>query len=410
MKKIYLTIITMAIVVSTQAQTWMEQDIQTLNKISTVSFATNNTTGWAFGDSTIGLNFQHGTIYKTTNQGFSWVSQDMGTDSIKILDCHAFSTTSVIGIGKFQTTGAGAVIKTTNGGLTWVRDTTSIPERLFDVEFEGATYGWIVGRNGYVGKSVNGGDNWTSQTSGTGEDLFSISFSSLTNGWAVGSDDGSGGVILHTTDGGTTWTTQTTASSGDLTGVYAINSDTAYIVGQAGLILFTSDGGMNWNTQVSGITSDLSSIVLEDGLNGRALGAGGVIIKTADAGTTWTIESSNTTNDISNVFYGQNGMNWFCGDNGDVFIYTFIAPNSITELSQVDSKLYPNPANSIIYIESSFDGAVGVQVFDLTGKLILAETLDAISSINISKINSGVYFYVINNTDGVTSSGKFIKE
>ncbi len=410
MKFFYFTLIIIVIANSAQAQTWIEQDVQSLNNINTVGFATNNTTGWVFGDSTNGLVFKRGAIYKTTNQGFSWSSQIMGSDSIKILDCHVFSTSSVIGIGKFQTTGDGAVIKTTNGGLTWARDTTSIPERLFDVEFESATYGWIVGRNGYIGKSVNSGNNWASQTSGTGEDLFSISFSSLTDGWAVGSDGGSGGIILHTTDGGSIWVTQSTTSSGDLTSVYAVNSDTAFIVGQSGLILFTSDGGMNWNSQTSGITEDLKSIVLENGLNGRAVGATGVIIQTTDGGTSWLTETSNTSNDINNLFYGENGMNWFCGDNGDVYIYAITAPNSIDELSQVKSKLYPNPANNTMYIESSFDGAVNVLIYDLSGKLILSETLDTFSSINISKINSGVYFYVIHNTEGITSSGKFIKQ
>lgn len=410
MKKIYLTSIAFSMIIFSNAQSWMQENIQTLNKINTIGFATDNTTGWVFGDSTIGLNFQYGSIYKTTNQGFSWLQQDMGSDSIQIMDCHVFSNQEVIGVGKFQTTGDGAIIKTTNGGITWARDTTSIPDRVFDVEFESSTEGWIVGRNGYVGKSNDGGNNWTSQTSGTGEDLFAISFSSLTNGWAVGADGGTGGTILHTVDGGVTWSSQSTVSSGDLTGVYAVNSDTAFIVGQSGLILFTSDGGANWLTQTSGSVSDFSDIEFANGLEGRVVGIGGLVLMTTDAGANWSSEVTNTTNDINDIYYGANGINWFCGDNGDIYIYTVIAPNGVEELLQVESLFYPNPANNTIYIKSNAEGNVKIMIYDLTGKLMISETLDTFSSINISKFNPGVYFYVIENGGGIKSKGKFIKE
>ena len=409
MKKIYLTLIAFSLINISNAQSWIQQDNQTLNKINTIGFTQNNMTGWTFGDSTIGLNFQHGAIYKTTNQGFSWSQQNMGSDSIQIMDCHVFSNSEVIGVGKFQTTGDGAIIKTVNGGLTWNIDTTSIPDRVFDVEFESSSDGWIVGRNGYVGKSIDGGDNWTSQTSGTGEDLFAISFSSLTNGWAVGADGGTGGEILHTVDGGITWNLQSTTSTGDLTGVFAINSDSAYIVGQSGLILFTSDAGVNWSTQTSGSTSDLSDVEFANGLEGRAVGLGGLVLMTIDAGTNWSIEVSNTTNDISDVFYGANGINWYCGDNGDVFIYTLVVPNSIEENLSVVSKAYPNPAIDYIQIETSMSNSSEIKIYNLAGRLFFQANWNKISMIDISEYNPGMYFYVL-KSENTLSSGKFVKK
>lgn len=409
MKKIYFTLFAFTLTTFSNAQSWMQEDIQTFNKLNTIGFAQDNFTGWAFGDSTIGLNFKFGTIYKTINQGYSWNQQNMGSDSIQIMDCHVFSDQEVIGVGKFKTTGDGAIIKTTNGGITWVRDTTSIPDRIFDVEFENSNNGWIVGRNGYIGKSNDGGNNWTSQTTGVGEDLFAISFSSLTNGWAVGSDGGSGGTILHTTNGGVTWNSQTTSSSGDLTGVLTINSDTAFIIGQSGLILFTSDGGTNWNIQASGVTADLSDIKFNNGLEGRVVGLGGLVLVTGDAGTTWSMETSNTTNDINDIFYGLNGINWYCGDNGDIFIYTTVIQNSIEEISNIESKVFPNPAVNYIQIESSISNSADIQIYNITGKLIFQSNWIKTSLINISECNPGMYFYVLEN-NGVTSTGKFIKK
>lgn len=409
MKKIYFTVLAFTLTTYSNAQSWIQEDIQTFNKLNTIGFAQDNFTGWAFGDSTIGLNFQFGAIYKTTNQGYSWNQQNMGSDNIQIMDCHVFSDQEVIGVGKFQTTGDGAIIKTTNGGITWVRDTTSIPDRIFDVEFENLNNGWIVGRNGYIGKSNDGGNNWTSQTTGVGEDLFAISFSSLTNGWAVGSDVGSGGKILHTTNGGVTWNSQTTSSSGDLTGVYTINSDTAFIIGQSGLILFTYDGGTNWNIQASGVTADLSDVEFNNGLEGRVVGLGGLVLVTSDAGTTWSLETSNTTNDINDVFYGFSGINWYCGDNGDIFIYTTTIQNSIDEISSIDSKVFPNPAVNYIQIETSIGNSTDIRIYNITGELIFQSNWIKTSLINISECNPGMYFYVLEN-NGVTSTGKFIKK
>jgi len=409
MKKLFTSVLLLIFTTTILAQSWMQEVIPTYNKMNAVGFANDNFTGWSFGDSTIGITFQYGSIYKTTNQGFSWTEQDMGTDSIQILDCHVFSNTSVIGVGKFQTTGDGAIIRTTNGGITWDRDTTTIPERLFDVEFEDTNNGWVVGRNGYIGNSSNGGVLWSSQTSGTGEHLFSISFSSTMNGWAVGADGGSGGTILHTSDGGSTWNAQSTNSSGDLMGVFALNSDTAYAIGQLGLILFTSDGGTNWITQTSGTNSDLSAVVMENSSNGRATGNGGVILTTTDAGLTWSLETSNTINDINNLFYGESGINWYCGDNGDVYIYTTVAPNGINEFSSVGSAVFPNPAKNIIYIQSSSINNGTLHFFNLSGALVFETNWQQGKEIQLESLNSGLYFYVLDNGNNL-STGKFIKQ
>lgn len=392
------------------AQTWMQENTLSNNKMNTVGFAGDNLTGWVFGDSTIGVNFQYGIIYKTTNQGFSWGEQDMGTDSIKILDCHVFSAQSVIGVGKFQTTGGGAVIRSVDGGVTWLRDTSSIPERLFDVEFEDGSNGWIVGRNGYLSKTINAGGNWSTQNSGTSEDLFAISFSSLTNGWAVGSDGGTGGIILHTSDGGVNWSVQPTTSTGDLTGVFAINADTAYIVGQSGLILFTSDGGLNWTPQTSGTINDLNDIEFDNGLTGRTVGNSGTILITNDAGVTWSAEVSNALNDINDLFHGVNNINWNCGDNGDVYIFSTIAPNGIGELEIFESKVYPNPAIGKIQFELDLENNADLIIYDMNGLKVSSLNLLNDQYVDISNYESGVYFYVITTENQKVSIGKFIKK
>lgn len=410
MKNFYLLLLFLSSVLSSEAQSWMDTSPLSTNKINTVGFSNDNFTGWAFGDSTIGLSFQHGLIYKTMNQGFTWNEQDMGSDSIQIIDCYVFSNQEVIGVGKFQTTGSGAFIRTTDGGLTWIKDTTSIPERLFDVDFVGTSNGWTVGRNGYIGMSNNSGASWSPQTSGTGEDLFGISFVDQLNGWAVGADGGNGGEILHTIDGGLNWTSQTNTVQGDLFAVNAISATEAVAVGQGGLILYTSDSGLTWNTQTSGTGNDLFDVVFSDATNGRAVGGSGTIVTTSDAGTTWTSEVSNTTNDINDLFEGQNNISWFGGDNGDVYIFSTQLPNSIDESQLLDVSIYPNPTTDIIHVEGDITSDMEMTVSDLSGKRIIQEKISVLKEFDLTDCEPGTYIYVISTEGQINAIGKIVKK
>lgn len=77
-------------------------------------------------------------------------------------------------------------------------------------------------------------------------------------------------------------------------------------------------------------------------------------------------------------------------------------------------KLYPNPAQNSITLEVipglQLDS---VEIFDLNGKLIqsldLSNTTDQLLELNISSINSGVYFLKVVSPEG-TSTLKFVKQ
>ena len=58
-----------------------------------------------------------------------------------------------------------------------------------------------VGNTGTILRTTNGGESWVEQTSGTTSDLFAVFFTDANNGTAVGY----GGTILRTTNGGATF-------------------------------------------------------------------------------------------------------------------------------------------------------------------------------------------------------------
>src|SRR5207249_11370738 len=73
-----------------------------------------------------------------------------------------------------------------------------------------ANNGAAVGDSGTILRTTDGGNSWVPQSSGTGNTLFGIAFIDTNTATAVGGACGIGGesTIVRTTDGGNTWTTQ----------------------------------------------------------------------------------------------------------------------------------------------------------------------------------------------------------
>ncbi|HVF28437.1 MAG TPA: P-loop NTPase fold protein, partial [Pyrinomonadaceae bacterium] len=84
-------------------------------------------------------------------------------------------------------------------------------EDLFAVHFDkDGLNGWVAGANGALLRTSDGGRTWQRQTSGTTSQLNAVIFlQGGERGWAAGHD----GTILSTTDGGDHWSHQTRESS-----------------------------------------------------------------------------------------------------------------------------------------------------------------------------------------------------
>ncbi|MFT7155676.1 MAG: hypothetical protein ACI8Q1_000678 [Parvicella sp.] len=81
--------------------------------------------------------------------------------------------------------------------------------------------------------------------------------------------------------------------------------------------------------------------------------------------------------------------------------------NGINEKSKNLFKLYPNPANEIIYIESELI-TNQIAIYDLTGKLFESNQNLSENEIDISHLNSGVYLLEVIFNNGVSQNQKLI--
>jgi photosystem II stability/assembly factor-like uncharacterized protein len=128
----------------------------------------------------------HGAIFKTTNGGSNWMAQQSGT--AKTLNSICFINDSTgFAVGEEKT-----ILKTTNGGTSWGAQSYSsyAKDNFNSVCFLDENTGFIVGDNGSLGgkilKTVNGGATWMEDPCFTEKELKCICFPSEKNAVAVG--------------------------------------------------------------------------------------------------------------------------------------------------------------------------------------------------------------------------------
>ncbi|RQO59826.1 hypothetical protein DBR47_10665 [Paucibacter sp. KBW04] len=114
---------------------------------------------------------------------------------------------------------------------------------LNDVFFLDALTGWRVGDSGEILKTVDGGKSWLRQNSGLRTPLTSVKFLDAKNGWAQGSQ----GALLKTVDGGANWVQQgSSTDQADGARLHLVQPNTVLLVGGYNGVRVSTDGGASW--------------------------------------------------------------------------------------------------------------------------------------------------------------------
>lgn len=266
--------------------------------------------------------------------------------------------------------------------------------------FTDANTGTVSGNSGTILRTINGGTTWVAQTSGTSENLEGVFFTNTNAGIIVGQS----GTILKTTDGGTNWVPQTSGITSTLFSVSFADVNTGWAVGQDGIILKTIDGGTSWGPQTSGTLEWLLSVSFTDANTGEAVGTGGANFRTTDGGTTWISQTSGTE-----VLYGASftdaNTGTAVGENG-----TILRMSTTTGIEDNTTKIpadfvlmqnYPNPFNpsTVIRYAVPEDASVSLIIYDALGNQILELVNGDVAAGNhevvfdAGNFASGIYFY-----------------
>ena len=100
----------------------------------------------------------------------------------------------------------GTILRTTDGGESWVAQDSGVSETLLNVSFSDASNGTAVGQLGTIIRTTDGGQTWVREESGTNQDLYGVSFPATNTGNAVG---GFGAILRTATEGPTPRPTMT---------------------------------------------------------------------------------------------------------------------------------------------------------------------------------------------------------
>jgi PKD repeat protein/photosystem II stability/assembly factor-like uncharacterized protein len=134
------------------------------------------------------------------------------------------------------------VLKTVNGGLTWV---VLRNESFTSLQFLNSNLGFVTASN-KVSKTINSGATWTPLTVPP-EEIASSFFLTENNGWLNTYKDGVGKVYF-TSNGGNSWTLMSSTAYSSIVSakMHFINDSTGYAVQGAFQIYKTTDSGRVW--------------------------------------------------------------------------------------------------------------------------------------------------------------------
>ena len=126
--------------------------------------------------------------------------------------------------------------------------------------------------------------------------------------------------ILKSTNGGLTWqvTPNATGAEEPLFAVHFISSTMGWAVGEYGRVLKTTDGGATWFRQENDIIGDLYALFFYTPTTGWVVGSQGHAYKTTDGGTTWFSLPTGTTAALYNVQFLSSTNGWIVGTNGTI--------------------------------------------------------------------------------------------
>ncbi|MBN1371299.1 MAG: hypothetical protein JW987_05005 [Anaerolineaceae bacterium] len=267
--------------------------------------------------------------FTTTNVFYDWTlispSVGVGLKSIFFVDQYT----------GWVTGDDGAIYHTTDGGLTWLPQSSGTTSDLKDMFFTTKNNGWIIGGKNLILRTTDGGTTWVSQTSPVDTYLESIKFANDTYGFIAGCHYTLSGTypvytftahgyVLRSADGGDSWSL---ASRDGIT--YRCIKDLHFVSGSLGWlaaeytgsysngyptyprVFTTSDGGDTWVLQSLPITTgSINAIAFSDSNTGWIVGGSGRILNTVNGGSLWTTQVGETLGNYSYVQFANLTEGW----------------------------------------------------------------------------------------------------
>jgi hypothetical protein len=350
-----------------------------------------------------------GRLLMTTNGGASWIDANNSALIASRIDSIAIdpSDSQKVYAGMRLAGGVAGVIKSTDGGVSWVLANTGIADQSISAIAIDPTNGktiYLGSEGGGVFKSTDGASSWTAINNGLPTNLTALSLvldpannQVLYLGTTVG--------IFKSTNVGASWS----AASGGLTITNAStlafdpnHSQTLYAASIGGGVFKTTNGGATWAALNNGLGSLYVSSVIIDPANTLTMYAGSDIgvFKTINAGTSWVLMS----NEISG---GQPDLAFDPTDSRVLYastnfgIYTLRASNNVPLFTGSATATFTERTAALFTVATSGWPAPS---FALTGSLptgIIFDNSTGSFSGTPAAGTAGAYPVMISATNGI---------
>ncbi len=379
-----------------RSQDWTTVTSGTTETLSKIHFI-NDSTGFILGD--------NGTLLKTSDGGNSWNTINTGVT-------HNLTTISFLNENEGYING----LRTIDGGNSW---NVQLETSGFDVLIAFASNNLIGGNptnlyQGEIHKSTDGGTTWSFVvdpiTNGIYTDYYRV------NDQTAYLATWYNGHLIKTEDAGSTWIENTTilSESGYIYGVSFPSDDIGIVASSSnGRIIKTTDGGVSWVSIFPSTGSDVFAAygVFATSINdyvvvGRNTEATGnqKIYTTSDGGTSWTMSNSSTSN-LNDVYCTSKNC-YAVGENGTIVTRSNNVVNSTTDLENEQIKVFPNPTDDLLYIDSK--EALDLTIFDLKGQLVLSSKTNQ-GNLDVSFLERGLYVLKISKNNQTVLTQEFLK-
>ena len=425
---------------------WVAQDPGYPEDMSVFSqHVVNEDLVWTIGGRRIDKPVYHG-FSKTTDGGETWNFGEITNAGLNnYFLTHVFAIDENIAwitlADNISSPIQGRIYKTTDGGTSWVHQSTAYPNSSSQAESSNFVHffdednGVTVGdfRNTYV--TSNGGDSWTLISNTDNPALLTGEEPSQSNYSAVGESTlyyaTNKGRVFATHDRGLTWTVSATGFGSTI--VWAsfqnemVGLATAPLTGEGTGIAKTEDGGVTWFVLDETLPTPSILVHVKGTDETYMYGAGALplFIEGASYG-------SGFTSDFGETWEFQNELHFMPGNFADHTVgwtaaldnmfYKYVGPplpiyvsidNGLTHNpdSYSLSQNFPNPFNpsTTILFELDTPGYVSLEVFDVRGSRVITLTSDQRASglhevtFDASHLASGTYIYRLSTKTGSIS-------
>jgi photosystem II stability/assembly factor-like uncharacterized protein len=339
-----------------------------------------------------------GAVLKTTDAGLSW--NKITIDTVPGLKAVCFTSLNVGYAAGFQN----FFMKTTNGGINWEKIIVDTKLWYFNnIEFWDENNGIIVSYASDVYYTTNGGDSW-SASSGVKRGVEDICYASQNILYLVGGDE----KIYKSTDSGIYWfQVYGGISLQSLLGVEFLNETYGIVTGEDGKVLVTTDGGVSWITSSTGNSGLLRGVHILNDQDSYVAGTPEQVYKTTNGGTTWISDfAGGNTVALYKIIFTENNIGLICGSEGKMLRNTdFVIPVELVSFSayvneddvELSWSTKSEINNSGFQIERSQNNIKWDYLTFISGSGTSTEANNY--SFRDVKLKPGKYFYRLNQID-----------